>query len=44
MDANEFELQEAVSAIWSKRSDRYSDERTQTTDSSRKVEMSFIGG
>ena len=44
MDANEFDLQEAVSAIWSKRNDRYSDERTQSTHSSRKVEMSFIGG
>jgi len=44
MGANTFDLQEAVSTIWSKRNDRYSEGRTQITQSSRKVEMSFIGG
>jgi cyclic pyranopterin phosphate synthase len=44
MGANKFDLQEAVSTIWSKRNDRYSEGRTQITQSSRKVEMSFIGG
>lgn len=44
MGAHEVDLQEAVSTIWSTRKDRYSEERTQITQSSKKVEMSFIGG
>ena len=44
MDADESDLEEAISTIWSKRKDRYSEERTQINPSSKKVEMSFIGG
>ena len=34
----------AIAAIWRRRSDRYSEIRTQETAAGRKVEMSFIGG
>jgi cyclic pyranopterin phosphate synthase len=37
-------LREALAAIWSRRSDRYSELRTAATRVERKVEMSYIGG
>ena len=37
-------LAEAVTGIWQRRADRYSEIRTADTAKSRKVEMSFIGG
>lgn len=39
------ELLEAVSAVWERRTDRYSDERTeQTAKKRKKIGMSYIGG
>lgn len=39
------QLLEAVSAIWERRTDRYSDERTeQTAKNRKKIGMSYIGG
>lgn len=39
------ELLEAVSAVWERRTDRYSDERTeQTAKNRKKIGMSYIGG
>ncbi|MDN7228018.1 GTP 3',8-cyclase MoaA [Planococcus sp. N064] len=39
------ELLEAISRVWERRSDRYSDERTeQTAKSRKKIGMSYIGG
>jgi cyclic pyranopterin phosphate synthase len=37
-------IADAVSAIWQRREDRYSQIRTAETAKERKVEMSFIGG
>jgi cyclic pyranopterin phosphate synthase len=37
-------ITEAVTGIWQRRDDRYSEIRTAETAKSRKVEMSFIGG
>jgi cyclic pyranopterin phosphate synthase len=37
-------LAQAVTGIWQRRADRYSEIRTEETARSRKVEMSFIGG
>ncbi|GIU94276.1 MAG: cyclic pyranopterin monophosphate synthase [Gaiellaceae bacterium] len=42
--ASDTELDEAVRAIWERRSDRYSELRTAETARLRKVEMSYIGG
>ncbi|CAN5302358.1 GTP 3',8-cyclase MoaA [soil metagenome] len=44
--ADDAQLRDAVTSIWSGRDDRYSELRSQTTRSSErsKVEMSFIGG
>ena len=42
--ATDAELETAVRAIWSRRSDRYSEIRTSQTAPLRKVEMSYIGG
>jgi GTP 3',8-cyclase len=43
--ATDLEVEERISAIWNKRDDRYSDERTAETASNRKkIEMSYIGG
>ncbi len=42
--ASDDALAEAVSAIWQRRDDRYSEIRTAETAKSRKVEMSYIGG
>jgi len=38
------ELRARLAAVWSGRSDRYSELRTEQTASARKVEMSYIGG
>jgi cyclic pyranopterin phosphate synthase len=38
------ELEETIRAVWTRRSDRYSEIRTEGTSSLRKVEMSYIGG
>jgi cyclic pyranopterin phosphate synthase len=42
--ASDEELDEAIRAIWERRTDRYSELRTESTKSLRKVEMSYIGG
>jgi cyclic pyranopterin phosphate synthase len=38
------ELEAAVRAVWERRTDRYSERRTEHTSRLRKVEMSYIGG
>ena len=43
MDANKKEISEAIASIWNQRKDRYSETRSEKTDSER-IEMSFIGG
>jgi cyclic pyranopterin phosphate synthase len=42
--ATDAELQEAISALWRSRSDRYSELRSADTADLPKVEMSYIGG
>jgi cyclic pyranopterin phosphate synthase len=42
--ASDEALADAVRAVWSRRADRYSEERAAGTPPARKVEMSFIGG
>ena len=42
--ASDGEIRAAVSAIWSKRADRYSEIRTAATARLPKIEMSYIGG
>jgi cyclic pyranopterin phosphate synthase len=42
--ATDDELASAIDAIWSRRSDRYSEQRTLQTVDLPKVEMSYIGG
>jgi len=42
--ASDGEIRDAVSAIWLKRSDRYSEIRTSQTAKLEKIEMSYIGG
>lgn len=42
--ASDERLKEILTGIWTKRSDRYSEMRTEETSRGRKVEMSFIGG
>ncbi|HEX2304314.1 MAG TPA: GTP 3',8-cyclase MoaA [Gaiella sp.] len=42
--ASDEELDTAIRAIWERRTDRYSELRTEETSSLRKVEMSYIGG
>jgi cyclic pyranopterin phosphate synthase len=42
--ASDDELDAAIRAIWERRTDRYSELRTEETSSLRKVEMSYIGG
>ena len=42
--ASDEELQAAVEAIWGRRTDRYSELRTEETSTLPKVEMSYIGG
>jgi cyclic pyranopterin phosphate synthase len=43
-DADEEQLHEAIAAIWSRRTDRYSELRSAETADLPKVEMSYIGG
>ncbi|MHB1570090.1 MAG: GTP 3',8-cyclase MoaA [Solirubrobacteraceae bacterium] len=43
-DAPDEEITDRVRSIWSRRSDRYSELRTERTSDRRKVEMSHIGG
>jgi GTP 3',8-cyclase len=38
------ELEDAIRAVWMRRTDRYSELRTGETSALRKVEMSYIGG
>jgi cyclic pyranopterin phosphate synthase len=42
--ASDDQLADAVRAVWERRSDRYSEIRTEETSRLRKVEMSYIGG
>ena len=42
--ASDADLRDAVSAIWLKRADRYSEIRTSQTAKLEKIEMSYIGG
>jgi len=42
--ASDEHIAEVVSAIWKKRTDRYSELRTSETTMLQKVEMSYIGG
>jgi GTP 3',8-cyclase len=42
--ATDTELDERLRAIWERRTDRYSELRTEETGNLRKVEMSYIGG
>ena len=42
--ASDEELRDAVAAIWGKRTDRYSERRSEATVAVQKVEMSYIGG
>jgi cyclic pyranopterin phosphate synthase len=42
--ASDEELDAAIKAVWERRTDRYSELRTEDTSSLRKVEMSYIGG
>ncbi len=42
--ASQLELTEYISRIWKARKDRYSEERSATTGSKKKIEMSYIGG
>ena len=43
-DATDAELDAAIAAIWSRRTDRYSELRTANTVDLPKIEMSYIGG
>ncbi|CAN7258374.1 GTP 3',8-cyclase MoaA [Rossellomorea sp. LjRoot5] len=42
--ASDKELKEAIRSVWEKRDDRYSEIRTEESQASRKIEMSYIGG
>ena len=42
--ANDEELHAAISTVWSKRADRYSEMRSEKTIPLKKIEMSYIGG
>ncbi|HJM55082.1 MAG TPA: GTP 3',8-cyclase MoaA [Poseidonia sp.] len=44
MGATSEEVSMAIKDIWNKRSDRYSEERSEQSEPREKVEMSFIGG
>jgi GTP 3',8-cyclase len=43
-DASDAELEEAIGDIWKRRTDRYSEIRSENTADLPKVEMSYIGG
>jgi len=38
------EITHAIAAVWTERTDRYSDLRSEETAGLHKIEMSFIGG
>jgi len=42
--ASDEELKVAIAGVWRKRADRYSELRSEATESLPKVEMSYIGG
>jgi GTP 3',8-cyclase len=42
--AEDSDLEDAIRAVWQRRTDRYSELRTEETAALRKVEMSYIGG
>jgi GTP 3',8-cyclase len=42
--ASDDEITEAIAAVWTERTDRYSDLRSEQTAGLHKIEMSFIGG
>ena len=42
--ASDLDLSDAIAAIWARRSDRYSELRSEQTNDLPKVEMSYIGG
>ena len=42
--ATDDEITSAITAVWTERTDRYSDLRSEETAGLRKIEMSFIGG
>jgi cyclic pyranopterin phosphate synthase len=42
--ATDEELRNEIAAVWQRRTDRYSEIRTEATSRERKVEMSYIGG
>ncbi|MEK6255895.1 MAG: GTP 3',8-cyclase MoaA [Chloroflexota bacterium] len=42
--ASDEQINETISSVWSKRTDRYSELRSSQTDELPKVEMSYIGG
>jgi cyclic pyranopterin phosphate synthase len=42
--ADDDEIEERIRAVWQRRTDRYSELRTEETSALRKVEMSYIGG
>ena len=42
--ASDDEVEDAIRAVWERRSDRYSELRTEQTGTLRRVEMSYIGG
>ena len=42
--ASDADIESAVRAIWTRRSDRYSEVRTSQTVELKKIEMSYIGG
>lgn len=42
--ASDHDIRNAISAVWSKRADRYSEIRTAETAKLEKIEMSYIGG
>jgi cyclic pyranopterin phosphate synthase len=41
---DETELTDAITEVWTRRSDRYSEERSSDAYSLPRVEMSYIGG
>jgi GTP 3',8-cyclase len=43
-ETTDSELEEAIAAVWSRRTDRYSELRTAETATLPKIEMSYIGG
>ncbi|HSN39520.1 MAG TPA: GTP 3',8-cyclase MoaA [Burkholderiales bacterium] len=42
--ASDHDIRDAISAVWSRRADRYSEIRTAETAKLEKIEMSYIGG